>query len=133
MEVEAGMAKPIPTSKQGTDTKSKGVATTKRPATHTPNKQAIPMLHNPLRHNKPMEGDSNREVTRVDTVRMAVALLIQRVQVRRAAATVRSMLEEILGRDLMATSWRERCRDDTHERASRRIRSATQPRSQRDT
>ena len=110
-EAEAGMAKPIPTSKQGTDMSRKEVATTKRPATHTPNKQATPMLHNLRRHNKPMEGDSNREVTRVDTVnlkqRMSVALLIQRVQVRRAAATVRSMLEEILRRDLMATSWRE--------------------------
>lgn len=111
MEVEAGMAKPIPTSKQGADMNSKGVAMTKRPATHTPNKQATLMLHNPLRHNKPMEGDSNREATRVDMVnlrqRMPVALLIQPVQARLAAATVRSMSRAVPGRDLMITSWRE--------------------------
>lgn len=76
-EVEAGMAKPIRTS-------SKEAATIKRPAIHTPNRQVTPMLHSLLRHNKPMEGDSNREATRVDTVRLrqpvAAALLIQPVQ-----------------------------------------------------
>ena len=92
---EAGMAKPIPTSKQETDTSSKEVAMTRRPATHTPNKQATPTLHNPLRNNRPMEGDNNREATRIDTVklrqRLVAALLIRAVQVRQAVATVRTM------------------------------------------
>ena len=93
------MAKPIHTSRQGTVTSSKEVATIKMPAIHTPNKQAIPMLHNLLRHNKLMEGDSNREATRVDMVRlrqqMVLALLNQAVRVR-PAATVRPMLKPIL-------------------------------------
>lgn len=105
------MAKPIPTSRQAIGTSSKEVATIKRPAIHTPNKQATPTLHNPLRHSKPMEGDSNREATRVDTVklrqRMAAALLIQPVQVRWAAATVRSMPSTIIGQELMVASWRK--------------------------
>ena len=87
VEVEAGMAKPIHTG-------SKEVATIRRPAIHTPNKQAIPMLHSLPLHNKPMEGDSNREATRVDTIRLrqrvAAALLIQPVQARRVAAMVKS-------------------------------------------
>ena len=111
VEAEAAMAKPIPTSRQETDTSSKKVATTKSPVIHTPNKQATPTLHNPLRHNKPMEGDSNREATILDTVklrqRMAAALPTQPVRVRPAAATVRSMLRTVLGRELMATSWRK--------------------------
>lgn len=110
-EAEAATAKPIPTSRQETDTSSKKVATTKSPVTHTPNKQATPTLHNPLRHNKRMEGDSNREATIVDTVklrqRMAAALPTQPVRVRPAAATVRSMLRTVLGRELMVTSWRK--------------------------
>ena len=95
VEAAADTAKPIPTSRRGTDM-------TKRPVTHTPNKPATPTLHSPLHHNKPMEGDSNREATRADTVklrqRMLVALLIQPVPVRRAAATVMSMPRTIVGR-----------------------------------
>ena len=128
-EAEADMARPIPMSRQGTVTSSKAAAMSKRPVIHTPNKQAIPMLHNPLRHNKHMEGDSNKEATKVDMVklrqRMAVALLIQPVQARRAAVMVRSMPRTVLGRELMVTSWRKRRRDDTHERSSRRIRGST--------
>lgn len=112
MEVEAGMAKPIPTSKPGIGTSSKEVATIKTPAIRTPNKQAIPTLRSPLRHNKLMEGDSNREATRVDTVklrrRLATAQLIQLVQVRRAAAMVRSILSTIMVRELTVPSWRQR-------------------------
>ncbi len=111
MEGAADMAKPIPMSRQEIDTSSKEVATTKRLAIHMPNKPATPTLHNPLRHNKPMEGDSNREATRVDTVKLRqqilAALLIHRVQVRRAAATVKSKLRTILGRELTVTSWRK--------------------------
>lgn len=98
--VEAGMAKPIHTSRQGIVTSSKEVATIKTPAIHTPNKQATPILHNLLRHNHPMEGDSNREATRVDMVklrqRMVPALPILAVRVRPPAATVRPMLKAIL-------------------------------------
>lgn len=94
------MAKPIRTSRQGTDTNSKVAAMSKTLATHTLNKQATLTLHNPLPHNKPMEDDSNRAVTIVDMVKLrqraAVALLIQPVQVRRAAATVGSMLRTTL-------------------------------------
>ena len=111
VEAEAGMAKPIPTSRQGIDMSSKEVATTKRPVTHTPNKQATPTLQSPLRHNKPMAGDSSREATRADTVklrqRVVAALLIQPVQVRRVAATVRSILRTIVGRELTVTGWRK--------------------------
>lgn len=70
------MAKPIHTS-------NKEVVTIRKPAIHTLNKQAIPMLHSLPRHNKPTEGDSNREAMRVDTARLrqqvAAALLIQPV------------------------------------------------------
>ncbi len=66
---EADMAKPIPTSKQGIDTSSKEVATIKKPVTHMLSKRATHTLHNPLRHNKPTEGDSNRVTTRADTVK----------------------------------------------------------------
>lgn len=111
MEAGAGMAKPIPTSRQGTDTSSKEIATTKTLATHTPNKQVTLTPHNPLRHNNPMQGDSNREATRVDTVKLrlqvAVALLIQLVQVRRAVVMVRSMLRATSGQGLMMTSRRK--------------------------
>ena len=110
-EAAADMAKPIPMSRQETDMSSKEVATTKRLATHMPNKPATPTLRNPLRHSKPMEDDSNREATRVDTVRLRqqipAALLIHPVQVRRAAATVKSIPRTILGRELTVTSWRE--------------------------
>ena len=98
--VEAAMAKPIHTSRQVIVTSSKEVATIKTPAIHMPNKQATPMLHNLLRHNHPMEGDSSREATRVDMVKlrqqMAPALLILAVRVQPAAATVRPMLKPIL-------------------------------------
>ena len=96
------MAKPIHTS-------SKEVDTTRRPAIRTPNKPATPTLHSLPLHNKPMEGDSNREATRVDTVRLrqrvAAALLTQPVQARRVAAMVRSLLSTTLGQELIATSW----------------------------
>lgn len=89
------MAKPIPTSRQETVTNSKEVAMTKMPATHTPNKPATPTLHNPLRNNRLTEGDSNKEVTRIATVklrqRLVVALRIRPEQVRQAVATVRQM------------------------------------------
>ena len=122
------MGKPIPTNKQVADTSNKKVVTTKKPATHTLNKQATLTLHNPLHLHKPMEGDSNRGGRRIDTIkvrqRMVATLLIQPVQGRRAVAMVRSMLRTILDRGLIVTSWRKRCRDDTYERANRRIRSA---------
>lgn len=109
MAAEVDMAKPIPTSRQGTDMSSKMAATTKTRATHTPHRQATPTLHNPLRHNKLMEGDSNKEAMKVDTAklrqRVAVALHIQPVLVRRAAVTVRSMLKTISEQELMITSW----------------------------
>ena len=105
------MAKPIPTSRQGIVMSSKEVATTKKPETLTPSKQATPTLRNLLRHSKATEGDSNKEARRIDTVklrqRLGVALLIQAVQVRPAAATVRPHLRTILGRELMVNSWRE--------------------------
>lgn len=111
MEAEADMARPIPMSRQGTVTSSKEAAMSKRPVIHTPNKQAIPTLHHPLRHNKHMEGDSNKEATKVDMVKlrqqMAAALLIQPVPARRAVVMVRSMPRTILGRELMVTSWRK--------------------------
>lgn len=83
------MAKPIHTSRQGIVTNSKEDATTKMPATHTPNKQAIPTLHNPLRHNKPTEDDSNKGAPKVDMVRLRRQ--IQVVQVRPTVATVRQI------------------------------------------
>ena len=90
---EADMAKPIPMSKQAIDTNRKEIATIKALAIHMPNKQATPMPHNPLRHNRPMEADSNRETTIVDTgrlkQRMVAVLHIQAV--RPPAATVRRM------------------------------------------
>ena len=96
------MAKPIHTS-------SKEVDTTRRPAIHMPSKPATLTLHSLRRHNKPMEGDSNREATRVDTVRLrqrvAAALLIQPVQAQQVAAMVRSLPSTTFGRELMATSW----------------------------
>ena len=99
------MAKPIHTSKQGTATNSKEDATTKTPTTHTPNKQAILTLHNPLHHNKPMEGGSNRGATKVGMVRLRRQ--IQAVQVRLAVDTVRLMLRTMLGRELIVFSWRK--------------------------
>ena len=73
----------------------------KRPATHTLNKQAIPTLHSPLRNNRLMEGDSNREATRTDTVKLrqpvVAALRIQAVQVLQVAATVRQMPRTFFG------------------------------------
>lgn len=87
------MAKPIPMSRQATDTNSKEIATIKVLAIHMPNKQATPMPHNRLCHNRPMEADSNRETMIVDTGKlkqqMVAVLLIQAV--RRPAATVRRM------------------------------------------
>lgn len=128
-EVEAGMAKPIPTSRQEIDT-------SKMLVTHTPNKQIIRTLHKPLRHNKVMGGDSNREAMTVDTVKprqqTTSTLHIQLALVRQAVATVRSTMMTELARELMVTSWRQRCRDDTHERASRRVWSTIQQGPQRD-
>ena len=84
------MAKPIHMSRRGTVTNSKEVATTKMPAIHTLSKQAILTLHSPLRHNKPTEDDSNREATKIGTVRLRQRMQV--VQVRPVAATVRQML-----------------------------------------
>lgn len=75
------MAKPIHTNRQGTVTNSKEDATSKTPA--------IPTLHNPLRHNKPMEGDSNKGAPKVDMVRLRRR--IQVVQVRPTVVTVRQI------------------------------------------
>ena len=90
------MVKPIHTS-------SEEVATIKRPAIHTLSRQATLTLPSLLRRNKPMEGDSNREATRVDTVRLrqrvAAAPLIQPVQVRPVAAMVTSTLRLSRGED----------------------------------
>lgn len=90
------MAKPIHTS-------SEEVATMKRPVIHTPSRQATLTLHSLLRPNKPTEGDSNREATRVDTVRLrqrvAAAPLIQPVQARPVAAMVTSTLGLLRGED----------------------------------
>lgn len=105
------MAKPTHTSRRETVMNSKEVATTKKPETHTPNKQATPTLRNPLRHSKGTEGDSNKAAMTIDTVklrqRLVVALHIQGVQVRPAVATVRPILRTILGRELMVNSWGE--------------------------
>ena len=104
-------AKPIPTSRQETDMSSKEVATTKMPATHTPNRRATRMPHSPLRHNRTMGADSNKGVTRTDMgklrQRMLAAPRIQPVQVRRAAATVRSVPRTFGSAELMITSWRQ--------------------------
>ena len=107
------MAKPIPTSSQEIDMSSKEVATTKMPATHTPNRRATRMPHNPLHHNKTLGADSNRGATRIDMVklrqRMPAAPPTQLVQVRRAEATVRSISRTFGRVELMITSWRKRC------------------------
>ena len=84
------MAKPIPTSRQGAVMSSKEVVTIKKLAIHTPNKRATPTLHNPLRHNKPTEDNSNREATETITVKLRQRMQV--VQARPAAATVRPML-----------------------------------------
>ena len=84
------MAKPIHMSRQGAVMSSKEVVTTKMLAIHTPNKQVTPTLHNPLRHNKPTEDDSNREAT--ETVMVKLRQRMQVVQARPAAVTVRPML-----------------------------------------
>ena len=89
------MGKPIPTSSQEIDMSSKEVATTKMLATHTPNRRATRMPHNPLHHNRTLGADSNQGATRFDMdklrQRMPAAPPTQPVQVRRAAATVRSI------------------------------------------
>lgn len=69
---------------------SKEVVTTKMLAIHTLNKQATPTLHNPLRHNKPTQDDSNREAT--ETIMVKLRQRMQVVQARPVAATVRPML-----------------------------------------
>ena len=69
---------------------SKEVVMIKTLAIHTPNKLVTPTLHNPLRHNKPTEDDSNREVT--ETIMVKLRQRMQVVQARPAAATVRPML-----------------------------------------
>ena len=84
------MAKPTHTSRQGAVMNSKEVVTTKTLATHTPNKQAIPTLHNPLRHNKPTEDDSNREAT--ETIMVKLRQRMRVVQARPVAATVSPVL-----------------------------------------
>ena len=105
------MAKPIPTSRQETDMSSKQVATTKVPATHTLNRRATRMPHNPLRHNRTLGADSNRGATRIDMDRLRqripAAPRIQPVQVRRAAATVRSVPRTFGGAELIITSGRK--------------------------
>ena len=89
------MAKPILTSRQGTDMSNKEVATTKMPATHTPNRRATLMPHNPLHHNRTLGAGSNRGATRIDMDKlkqqMPAAPPTQPVQVRQVAATVRSI------------------------------------------
>ena len=109
---EAGMVKPIPMSRQETATSSKEAAMTKMPAIHTLNKQATLTLHNPLRNNRLTEGDSNKEVTRIATVKLrqraVAALRIRPEQVRQVAATVRQMQWTFLGgRTLMEISRRK--------------------------
>ena len=84
------MVKQIHTSRQGAVMSNKAVVTTKTLAIHTPNKRATPTLHNPLRHSKPMEDDSNREAT--ETIMVKLRQRMQVVQARPAAATVRTML-----------------------------------------
>ena len=84
------MAKPIRTNRQGAVTSNKEVGTTKTLVIHTPNRQATPTLHNPLRHNKPTEDDSNREAT--ETIMVKLRRRMHLVQARPAAATVRPML-----------------------------------------
>ena len=104
-------AKPIPTSRQETDMSNKEVVTTKMPATHTLNRRATRMPHNPLRHNRTMGADSNKGATRTDMgklrQRMLAAPRIQPVQVQRAAATVRPVPMTFGGAELMITSWRK--------------------------
>ena len=87
--VEADMAKQIHTSRQGAVMSSKGVVTTKMLATHTPSRRATPTLHNPPRHNKPTEDDSNRGAT--ETIMVKLRQRMQVVQARPAVATVRPM------------------------------------------
>ena len=84
------MAKPIHTSRQGAVMSSKEVVTTKTLVIHMPNKQVTPTLHNPLRHNKPTEEDSNREATEIIMVKLRQRMQV--VQARPAAATVSTIL-----------------------------------------
>ena len=84
------MAKPIHTNRLGAVMSSKEVVTIKTLAIHMPNQQATPTLHNPLRHNKPTEDDSNREAT--ETIMVKLRQRMQVVQARPAAATVRPIL-----------------------------------------
>ena len=106
---EVDMVKPILMSRQGIITSSKEVAMTRMLGIHTPNNQAIPMPHNPLRHNQRMEGDSNRGTTTIDTgkhrLRPVATRVIQVVPL--AVATVRKTLRILLGRALIDTRWRK--------------------------
>ena len=87
------MAKPILTSRQGTDMSNKEVATIKMPATHTPNRRATLMPHNPLHRNRIRGADSKRGATRIDMdkLKQRMPAVPPTQPVRRLAATVGSI------------------------------------------